>query len=315
MTKKAIITIGCSASGKSTFAVEMESQYKWIRIERDRIREFILTTQKQIPCSPFNQQETRDNLWQHWKFKWEDLVDEEFTIQLNRAVKNDFNVVISDTNLNKGRRNALKLRLEELGYEVEFKVFGEDLNLDTLWKRDTYRKNTVGHAVIADQYKRFRQEFPKYKLKDVTNKPEAIIFDVDGTLTLGPHKRSPYEWGKVSQDKPNIILFYSMINYFECGYNIIVMSGRDSVCRQDTKDWIIKHAVEFGASCGFKFDLHMRAVDDQRKDNIVKAELFMNHVDGNYVVAGVYDDRPIMCREWLEFGFNVNCVGNQYCEF
>jgi predicted kinase len=315
MTKKAIITIGCSGSGKSTWAKEQCSQYKWIQIERDTIREFILATQKQIPSSPFNQHETRDNLYQHWKFKWEDLVNAEFDVQLNRAVINDFNIVISDTNLNIDRRNNLKSRLESLGYEVEAKVFGEDLSLDTLWKRDTFRKNTVGHDVIAKQYAQFRKEFPKYKLKDVSRKQECIIFDVDGTLTKGPHNRSPYEWDKVHQDIHNEILFYSLINYWECGYEIIVMSGRDSVCMEETREWINEGLIKFGASCGMKFKLFMRAEGDQRKDNIVKAELFMNHVDGNYKVAAVFDDRPIMCREWLEFGFNVYCVGNQYCEF
>jgi predicted kinase len=307
--KKAIITIGCSASGKSTWAIDFREDENtngvdWVVIERDNIRK-ILAERKGFH---------NWNLWQDWKFKWEDEVDAKVTEMLNGASVDGANVIFSDTNLHQQRRNALANRLKALGYEVEYKVFGEDLSLDTLWKRDTYRKNTVGHAVIAKQYQQFRKEFPKYKLKDVTDKQNAIIFDVDGTLAKMCN-RSPYDWHKVHLDEHNEILFLSMINYFECGYHIIVMSGRDSVCMEATRNWICEGLIKFGSSCGFEYDLFMRAEGDQRKDNIVKAELFMNHVDGNYKVAAVYDDRPIMCREWLEFGFDVYCVGNQYVEF
>ena len=60
----------------------------------------------------------------------------------------------------------------------------------------------------------------------------------------------------------------------------------------------------------------MRKQDDQRKDTIVKAELFMNHVDGNYDVVGVYDDRPaVLINVWMDMQFKVYCCGNPYISF
>jgi predicted kinase len=309
--KQAVITIGVSASGKSTHAQNLVAQ-GWYRLERDVFRELVLCNKSQ----DFNFNHDTTNLWELWKFKWEDEVDELVDTGIKHAAENGYNIICSDTNLHEGRRKSLAKKLESFGYEVEYHVIGMDLSLDELWKRDTYRKNTVGHSVIAKQYQQFRKEFPKYKLKDVTDKLECVIFDVDGTLTKGPHKRSPYEWGKVHQDIHNEMLFLSMINYHDCGFKIIVMSGRDSICMEATRQWIIDGVNKFAVGRGnFTFDLFMRAIGDQRKDNIVKAELFMNHVDGNYQVSAVYDDRPIMCREWLEFGFDVYCVGNQYVEF
>lgn len=158
---KAILTVGTSASGKSTWAKHQCLQYNWIQIERDSIREFLLATKFQH--NP-NGETISDNIYQHWKFKNEELVTEQFDILINQAFKNNLNIICSDTNLNKGRRDVLKLKLEALGYEVEYKIFGEDLSIEELCKRDGYRKNTVGNSTISKQYKTFREEFPKYQI-------------------------------------------------------------------------------------------------------------------------------------------------------
>lgn len=305
---KCFILVGCSASGKSTWANEyINKNPTTVQLEFDIIRESLLNNKFQINTK-------EKNIWQYWKFKNEDLVDESFNVSLNHCVENGLDIICSNTNLNYNKRELLKFRLEFLGYEVEIKVFGLDLSLEDLWKRDTYRKNSVSHSVIAKQYQTFRKEFPKYILKDVTNKPEAVIFDLDGTLAI-MKDRSPYEWMKVSQDLPNELLFISMIAYFECGYRIIIMSGRNSVCRQLTIDWITENLIKFNASCGFKYELHMRKETDDRSDTIVKQELFYEHIDGNYNVIGVYDDRPKVVRLWQDMGFKTYAVGSQYIEF
>ncbi len=307
---KAIITIGCSASGKSTYAKQLVDEFGYHRLERDLYREFIMC----VKDSNFNNNHDNINLWSLWKFKWESDVDACIDSGIDFAYHNKLNLICSDTNLNIGRRNALKTRLEALGYEVEYKVFGEDLNLDTLWKRDLYRKNSVGFDIISKQYEQFRSEFPKYTLKDVTDKEECVIFDIDGTLAH-MNKRSPFEWMRVDEDTADELLFISMIAFFDSGYKIIIMSGRDSVCRDITKSWLIENAIKYGANCGFKFDLHMRNADDMRKDTIVKEELFFAHVDGNYKVKAVFDDRPVVCRTWMDLSLRVIHCGNPYISF
>lgn len=318
---KCIICVGVSASGKSTWAnSQCTQEYNWIKIERDDIREFILATRFQHHHNYFK---ILDNLWKHWQFKNEKLVDDEVEVEIKRAVNGKFNIVFADTNLNIDRRNQLQKKMEELGYEVEIKVFGLDLSLDELWKFNTYRKNVLLQSVINKQYYRFREEFPKYQLKDVSDKQKCIIFDIDGTLAT-MHNRSPYEWNKVGQDLPNMELLYAMKAYYEQGYKIIIMSGRDSVCRNETIEWLEKiiyndstmELIDIGGDLHFiDYDLHMRKENDMRKDSIIKSELFFEHVDGNYNVVGVYDDRPSIVRMWQELGLKTYSVGNQGIEF
>lgn len=311
---KAIITVGVSASGKSTAASGLDST--WFRIERDAEREKILCKKLFGQVASSHPGVLDENLWRFWKWKDEKLVDVEVNAKLEYAVVNKLNIIVSDTNLNIPRRESLQAKLEELGYEVEVQVFGKDLSMPELWKRDLYRKNSVGHQVIAEQYDKFRREFPKYQLKDVTDKPTAVIFDVDGTLSNGPKDRSPFEWDKVGQDEHNELLFISMIAYFESGYNIIIMSGRDEVCRKETQYWISEGVVKFGGHCGFNYEIFMRPKDDQRKDSIIKTELFFAHIDGVYNVVGVFDDRPQVVTEvWLELGFKTYSVGNPHIHF
>lgn len=314
--KKAIITVGCSASGKSTFALDLVSDFKsgWVELNRDNYRKLILC----IKFEDYNVNHDSINMWSLWNFKWEDSVTEMFEKGLEANIGN--NIIISDTNLNKGKRDLLIKRLEGLGYEVEVKVFGQELTIDELWKRDERRLDTVGRDVIARQYYQFRKEFPKYQIKKVDGNP-CVIFDVDGTLTLGPENRSAYEWDKVSQDLPRLNLFNTMVALKNEGYKIIVLSGRDSVCRKDTLKWLERwYSYLDNMSHDFtnfpQIELYMRPENDMRSDIDVKLELFFNHIDGKYNVCAVYDDRPKVIRNvWLELGFDTYCVGNQYLEF
>lgn len=67
------------------------------------------------------------------------------------------------------------------------------------------------------------------------------------------------------------------------------MSGRDSICYNITKDWII---------------------------NNVKTELFFKYVDSNYNVVYAIDDRPKIIRLWKDIGIeNVIDVSTSYIEF
>ena len=64
-----------------------------------------------------------------------------------------------------------------------------------------------------------------------------------------------------------------------------------------------------------EFELIMRAAGDMRKDSIVKAELFFEHIEPNYNVMMVIDDRPQVIRMWTDIGLDVINVGNYYEEF
>lgn len=305
MSKKAIITIGVSASGKSTWASGQVNEHTY-NIERDEIRLSILQ-QKNLYVKNMN-------IWEKWNFKWENEVTRRFDADIEWAFGNNQNIVISDTNLNIDRRNQLADKLKNLGYDIEYKVFGQDLTLDELWKRDRYRLNTVGHSTVAKQYAKFRKEFPKYQLKDTTDKPKAFIVDIDGSITIGPHNRSPYEWNKVGQDLPNELSIILVNGLFaSSNYDIVFLSGRDEVCRTLTEEWL-----EFNTKIPkeyIKSHLFMRKQNDMRKDTIIKEELFFEHIDGKYNVKYCLEDRPVVYRQYLELGITPFFVGNTYLEF
>lgn len=104
---KAIITVGISGSGKTTWA---EQQEGFININRDDIRFDYF-------CGGVRN-------WKLYDFK---KYEKEATrIQkelIEHYAEKGLSIIISDTNLKKDRNNQLKQKLESLGYEVEFKFF------------------------------------------------------------------------------------------------------------------------------------------------------------------------------------------------
>lgn len=302
--KQAVILVGVSGSGKSTIA-KTYLEHDWQEINRDDVRTQILKKDNGVDVD-------NENIWKHWNFKWEKKVNPIIDEKVETCIQDGINMVFSDTNLNPDRVAALISRLEAYDYKVEVRVI--DVDIETCIKRDLYRKNSVGQDVIWDQYKKFRAVYPKYNLKDVNTKPKAIIFDIDGTCTLGPHNRSPFEWNKVGQDKPNDVVLTSMIGLSSMNYEIIFMSGRDSVCRQQTIDWIYANTTL--NKDYIDEHLFMRAENDMRKDYLVKLELFFAHIDGKFKVESVFDDRPQVIKNvWLELGIPTICVGHPYIDF
>lgn len=146
------------------------------------------------------------------------------------------------------------------------------------------------------------QEVIMKYVPDIT-KPRVIIVGIDGTIA---HRkdRGSYDWKRVGEDEPDEVirdLMYAMIDHFRSCDNdsedvdIIYLSGRDSVCRQETMDWLNLHNFPDGM-------LYMRAENDARKDSIVKYELFDTHIRNNYNVLFVLDDRSQVVQMWRDIG-------------
>lgn len=126
----------------------------------------------------------------------------------------------------------------------------------------------------------------------MTTLPRAVLVDIDGTLALRTGNRSPYDWSRVGEDEPNPAVIELVQTLAAAGrHRIILLSGRDEVCRQQTEMWLDAQAVPF-------HELHMRARKDNRKDSVVKAELYRAHVEGRHTVAFVVDDRRQVVDMW-----------------
>jgi hypothetical protein len=136
-----------------------------------------------------------------------------------------------------------------------------------------------------------------------TTLPRAVIFDIDGTLALRGD-RDPYAWERVGEDQPNPAVIELAHTIAAAGlHRIIVMSGRDEVCRMQTEMWLDAHGITFD-------ELHMRARKDNRKDSIIKRELYEQHVVGRYDVAFTVDDRQIVVDTWREMGLTCMQVAD-----
>jgi hypothetical protein len=133
--------------------------------------------------------------------------------------------------------------------------------------------------------------------------PRAVLVDIDGTLALRgtePGARKFYHWHRVGEDLPNPAVVELVQTLASAGrHAIVVMSGRDAVCRPQTERWLRRHKVPFD-------ELWMRPHKDNRPDTVVKRELYERQVAGRYEVAFVVDDRDSVVRMWRqELGLTV----------
>ncbi len=127
--------------------------------------------------------------------------------------------------------------------------------------------------------------------------PAAWLVDIDGTLALMSTvkgARSPFDWNRVGEDEPNPAVV-ELVRALSATAEIVVMSGRDEVCRELTEKWLATYGVPHQA-------LFMRPAGDVRRDSIVKRELFEAQVAHRWAVRGVVDDRRQVVEMWRGLG-------------
>lgn len=298
MTKKAIITIGVSCSGKTTWSQEfIQNNPRWEIVCRDDIREKILfSVKKQHPFT-----------WDKWNWRWEQKVTDEQQRLFEVYASLDLleGIIVADTHLNDRTLYDVKNRLTALGYEIEEKIF--HVNWNDAVKRDTKRVNGVGVSVLAKQFKQYYSKFSRQYIPQ-THFQKTIIVDLDGTLAQKVTNRSWYEWDRVGEDAVNKPLRDMISGLPELGWTILIVSGRDEVCRKETEDWLGEHSIPFKK-------LIMRNNNDHRDDAIVKEELFWEQIANYYNVQLIIDDRPKTCRMWRRLNIPILQAGNPYIEF
>jgi len=241
----------------------------------------------------------------------EAITDTQRAVIENGLLQN-WNVIESSTNLNAKFLKALVKLGANCGAEVE--IIDVSTPLDVCVERDENRRLAGGHFLGEDILRDFANRVmpkgkfpPKPKLPEVVNgtlyvapldKPRAIIVDIDGTVAE-VDGRSPYDYTLVSTDKPKQWVIDLVEGAARNGETIIFMSGRDSMCRQDTLNWIRKYTNVTD------FKLYMRAEGDERMDAIVKLELFNKNIRANYDIRYCVDDRAQVIRMYRSIGLNV----------
>lgn len=289
---KVIITVGISASGKTTWAKEYALKNKAVITNRDDLR-FSLTGATN---------------WSEYKFdkRIESLITEIQDNVILSCVDNGRDVIVADTNLNAKTRIRITDLCANMGVVVEIKTF--PITLEEAWKRDALRNNGVGKDVIYKQWKQWLEFIGRKTYTPDNSLPKAVIVDIDGTLAHHNGIRKPFEWDKVGMDVVDEVV-KGMVNNFASDHKIIIFSGRDSICQNDTKAWLVDNNITFDS-------LYMRTQGDNRKDSIIKEEMFWNNVDSKYNVVAVIDDRPQVVRMWTDIGIpKVISVADQNLEF
>jgi predicted kinase len=285
------ITVGLQASGKTSWSKELvkSSNGRIVNICKDDLREMLHNSE-------------------HSKGR------ESFVISIQEAIiDNSLNsgkdCVISDTNLNPAHIDRIKNKFGDRA-EIVIEDCFLQVSLEECIARDKNRTKSVGEKVIRDTYNRWIRKDQKPKEIDWDfNKKTAICFDIDGTLTLGPKDRSAYEWHKVGQDDVNVsIRSLAQLHHFDGNNRIIIVSGRDAVCRPETEKWLKDNYIPYHY-------LFMRKEGDNRPDDIVKEEIIDNNILPEYNIKLWIDDRLKVCRMVYRKGISLLRVGDPDADF
>lgn len=284
---------GLPASGKSTFAKAKvaNSNCSIKRINKDELR-LMLDSGKYSKGNESYILQLRDHI----------ILT---TLDLGKSV------IIDDTNLYEKHEERIRELVEDFNkgkygnnvpknpVQVKIKFF--DVSPEECIKRDLKRPNSVGSKVIWKMFNTYvKKEEPKKirePIKQDESLPNALIVDIDGTVAL-KGDRDIYNWEKVDLDLPNMPIIRIVNWYSSSGCKIIFLSGRDGRSREKTIKWL-KHSISLYPNM---WELYMRTPKDNRKDSIIKKELFDEYIKGKYYINFVLDDRNKIVELWRSIG-------------
>lgn len=287
---KIIMLKGLPASGKSTWAKEKIKTGNYIRISKDDIRNGMLGG---------------------YTPKKERIVVKIRNSLIKQGIEFGKNVIVDDTNLNPTHEKAIRQIASELGVALVVNDEFLQVSPEECIDRDLKRQNSVGASVIWEMHDKYLIKTPEKQLDEDWSKRRCVVFDIDGTLAHMTN-RSPYDLSKVLSDKPDALLTAVVEGLWETYgqdyLDIIIVSGREEICRDVTEQWLLKNMIPYN-------HLYMRRKGDQRKDEVIKMEIYQEYIEPNYAVLGVFDDRPRVARMWRKLGLRVAQMGNPYIEF
>lgn len=279
---KILMLKGLPASGKSTYAKELVAKdHNWVRVNKDDLRammnngEFSGKLEKQVVKT---EREIAEN-----------------------ALKIGKSVVIDDTNFNPTHEEFFRQLAKS--YKAEFDVEFFNTPLEICMIRDNERPNGVGETVIRRMYDQYLKPKPAIYERD-ESLPKAIICDIDGTLAH-MKDRSPYDWSRVGEDEVDPII-KNLLKILKEKYVIILVSGRDGCCMDETKQWLEDNGIQYD-------QLLMRGNGDNSPDTIIKKAIFDVYIKDNYNIEFVLDDRNQVVEMWRSLG--LKCLQVQEGDF
>jgi predicted kinase len=273
--KKVIILVGLPASGKSKFANELllSEPGRWVRTNKDLLREMAHAS--------------------YWSPGNEKLIIEIRDAIILMALESGKNVIIDDTNFGRHIDHIKELVKGQAVVEINNSFL--QVPVEECIKRDLKRLNSVGKDVIMQMYNKYvRVPIPSPEYHPEL--PDGIIVDMDGTLAL-LNGRNPYDASRCESDLPNQPVL-DTVHKWQSSLNIIVASGRTDNYQPQTERWLQKYGVNYT-------NIYMRKTGDQRKDSIIKEEIYRQNIEGKYNIRFVLDDRQQVVDMWRSLGLTV----------
>jgi predicted kinase len=297
---KAVVLCGAPGSGKSTWAKAEISKdpNNWVRINNDDIRSMANGSV--------------------WSSSYEKLITETRLFLIREAFKRDKNVIVDNVNANKRHFEDVCKLAKEANRDITVFERLFYCELDELLERNAKRE---GAARVPDEaVKKFFKDlggkqfrFSNSKVETFTKRhtaadvviepmvqnetlPPTIVCDLDGSLArIG--NRSPYDASNCDVvDFPMEMTVETVKLYYQAGYKIVFCTGRMEKDRAPSSRFIERCVP------GMEYVLFCRPDNDQRKDHIVKEEMFNNNIKGKYWVKLVIDDRNSVVQGWRKMG-------------
>lgn len=275
--KKVIILRGIPGSGKSTYAKQLvaENPNAYKRINRDDLRMMFDDGYVSKGNEKFVKQ-VRDML-------------------IIKALEDGKHVIVDDTNLSETNLVRIQQLVHEFNKahndEVSIEVKEMETSLAESIARDAKREKKVGETVIRQMHRQFFDKSDRYAKQD-ESLPKAIICDLDGTLAL-MNGRNPFDASTCEKDLLNVPVYNALMQYHNTGHKIILLSGREDQYRTQTERWIACHHIPHEM-------LLMRKHKDNRKDSIIKREIFEADIQHKYYIEVVLDDRNQVVNMWRD---------------
>jgi predicted kinase len=310
---KLLILTGPSGAGKSTWTRKfIQKNSNWVRVNRDDTRRQLVGELTQ----DYYKNPQVKQLEKHVTYLQMDAI--------RHLLQHGYNVVADNTHL---KKSFIQEYVDLFDHIAEIEVKHFVASAKTCKERVKERDGDIDTSYIDSQVSNAQRlqedDTLSFEAQDVFNacrsllrlskkakKRKAYIVDIDGTIADCTGIRDPYDGDRCTEDRVihNTIQVLKALkgNWLKRIFNpvtIIYLSGRENKWRTGTLAWLKKHKVPFDGH------LYMRTTNDNRKDSIVKAELFYDYVAENFDVQGVFDDRLQVCHMWYKLGlfvFNVN---------